>query len=288
MAESWLQLSIRTRAANIDALSNFLMERGAPGVVLKKNGIDAFFAHPHAGAPLRRDVHRFVDAVARLSPRAHKPRLRWRVVKQENWEHSWKRFIKPRRVGKTFWVTPPWLEPPKFRRRRVITIEPGMAFGTGTHATTRGCMELLEEVSGRVGDRGFTALDVGTGSGILAIASAHLGAREVCAIDNDPVALEVARGNLTANRVASRICLSGARLSAIRRRFDVVAANLTAETVLELAGALDKKVAPRGFLILSGILRKKAGAVTRRFNDRFRVLKRKRAREWVTLLMQRT
>jgi len=283
-----LQLSIRTRAASIDALSNFLMERGAPGVVLKKNGIDAFFAHPHAGASLRRDVHRFVDAVARLSPRAHKPRLRWRVIKQENWEHSWKRFIKPRRVGKTFWVTPPWLEPPKFRCRRTIIIEPGMAFGTGTHATTRGCMELLEEVSGRVGDRGFTALDVGTGSGILAIASAHLGAREVCAIDNDPVALEVARGNLTANRVASRICLSGARLSAIRRRFDVVAANLTAETVLELAGALDKKVAPRGFLILSGILREKAGAVTRRFNDRFRVLKRKRAREWVTLLMQRT
>jgi ribosomal protein L11 methyltransferase len=286
VAQSWLQLSIRTRPANIDALSNFLMERGAPGVVLKKNGVDAFFAAPYGGA-LRRDVHRFVDAVARLSPRAHKPRLRWRVVKQENWEHSWKRFIKPRRVGKTFWVTPPWLESPKFRRRRVITIEPGMAFGTGTHATTRGCMELLEEVSGRAGDRGFTALDVGTGSGILAIASAHLGAREVCAVDNDPVALEVARGNLAANRVASRVRLSGARLSAIRRRFDVVAANLTAETVLELSGALDKKVAPRGFLILSGILREKAGAVTRRFNDRFRVLKRKRAREWVTLLMQR-
>jgi ribosomal protein L11 methyltransferase len=169
----------------------------------------------------------------------------------------------------------------------VIIIEPGMAFGTGTHTTTRGCIEFLEEVRERVGDRGFTALDVGTGSGILAIALAHLGAREVRAIDNDPVAIEVARKNLSANGVANGVRLSGTSLSAIRRRFDVVVANLTAETVLELAGALEKKVAPRGFLILSGILREKAATVMRRFRPRFRALKRKRSREWTTLLLQR-
>ena len=287
MAHSWTQLSVRTSPASIDALANFLIERGAPGVVLKKNGLDAFFAAPHAGAPLRRDINRFVDAVTRLFPGARKPRLQWRVVKPENWEHSWKRFIKPRRVGKTFWVTPPWLEPPKFRRRRVITIEPGMAFGTGTHATTRGCMEFLEWVSERLPTGRFTALDVGTGSGTLAIALAHLGAREVRAIDNDPVALRVARENCRANGVAETICLSGARLNAIRRRFDVVAANLTAETLLELAAALEKKVATKGFLILSGILHAKAGAVTRRFAARFRVVKRKQSREWVSLLLQR-
>ncbi|MGH7793623.1 MAG: 50S ribosomal protein L11 methyltransferase [Candidatus Binatia bacterium] len=282
-----MQLSIRTRAASIDALSNFLIERGAPGVVLKKNGLDAFFAARLAGASLRQDVDRFVDAIARFSPRARRPRLRWQVIKQENWEHSWKRFIKPRRVGKNFWMTPPWLEPPKFRHRRVITIEPGMAFGTGTHATTRGCMEFLELVSERLPVGQFTALDVGTGSGILAIALAYLGAKAVRAVDNDPVALQVARENCRANGVAGTVHLSRARLSAIRRRFDVVAANLTAETVLELAGALEKKVAPRGFLILSGIPHEKAGAVARRFAARFRILKRKRSREWVTLLLQR-
>lgn len=282
-----MQLSIRTRASSIDALSNFLMERGAPGVVLKKNGVDAFFARRHAGAALRRDVNRFVNAVARISPRGRRPRLHWRIIKQQDWQHSWKRFIKARRVGKTFWVTPPWLEPPKFRRRRVITIEPGMAFGTGTHATTRGCMEYLEEVRERLGDRGFTALDVGTGSGILAIALAYLGAKEVRAIDNDPKALEVARQNISANGVADTVRVSGASLSAIRARFDVVVANLTAETIVELAGKLDKKVKRRGFLILSGILSEKAAAVTSRFKPRFRVLKHKRAREWTTLLLQR-
>ena len=263
------------------------MERGAPGVIVKKHGLDAFFAAPLAGASLRRDVARFVDAIVRLSARAQKPRLQWKVVRQEDWEHSWKRFIKPRRVGRSFWVMPPWLTPPKFRRRRVITIEPGMAFGTGTHATTRGCMEFLESIADRLGDDEFTALDVGTGSGILAIAAARLGAREIRAIDNDPVALQVARDNLRANGVAQRVHLSGAKLSAIRRQFDVVLANLTAETIVQLAGDLEKNIAANRFLILSGILHPKASAVTRRFAARFRVLKRKRSGEWVTLLLQR-
>jgi ribosomal protein L11 methyltransferase len=287
VAQSWSQLSIRTGPANIDALSNFLIERGAPGVVLKNNGLEAFFAAPLAGPSLRRDIARFVDAITRLSPRAQKPRLRWKIVKQEDWEHSWKRFIKPRRVGETFWVTPPWLAPPKFRRRRVITIEPGMAFGTGTHATTRGCMEFLERIATRFDGENFSALDVGTGSGILAIALAFLGARTVRAIDNDPVAVRVARENIRANGVAQRVHSSDATPSMIRSKFDVVVANLTAETIEEVGADLEKKVAPKGFLVLSGILHQKASAVAGRFAARFRVLKRKRSGEWVTLLLQR-
>jgi ribosomal protein L11 methyltransferase len=287
VAQSWAQLSVRASAASIDVLANFLIERGAPGVVLRKNGLDAFFAATLDGASLRRDIHRFVGAIARLSPRASRPRLFWKVVRQEDWEHSWKRFIKPRRVGKSFWVTPPWLEPPKFRRRRVITIEPGMAFGTGTHATTRGCMEFLEMIADRLGGKKFSALDVGTGSGILAIALARLGAAEIRAIDNDPVALQVARNNLRANAVANRVRVSGVRLSALRRKFAVVVGNLTAETIVELAGDLQNKVAARGFLVLSGILHQKAAVITRAFAGRFRVIKRKRSREWVTLLLQR-
>jgi ribosomal protein L11 methyltransferase len=169
----------------------------------------------------------------------------------------------------------------------VITIEPGMAFGTGTHATTRGCMEFIEVVAGRLGGKNYSALDVGTGSGILSIALALSGAEEIRAIDNDPLALQVARENLRANGVAQRIRLSGARMRAIKRKFDVVVANLTAETILELSSDLENKVAAKRFLILSGILHQKADLVTRRLAARFRVLKRKRSREWVTLLLQR-
>lgn len=287
MAESWLQLSVRAGAANLDALANFLIERGSPGVVLKTDGVQAYFIESAASPSLRREVRRFVDALARLSPRRRKVTLAWKVIKQEQWQDSWKRFIKPRRVGKNFWVTPPWLKPPKFRRRKVITIEPGMAFGTGTHATTRGCMEFIEAARDRLGTREFSALDVGAGSGILAIVLALLGAQPIYAVDNDPLALQVARENLRANGVAEKVRLSGAALSALRRRFEVVVANLTAETILELAGALEKKVAGKGFLILSGILHHQAGAVTARFAPRFRLRQRKRSREWMTLLLQR-
>lgn len=213
--------------------------------------------------------------------------MHWKVIKQEDWEHSWKRFIKPRRVGKTFWVTPPWLTPPKFRRRRVITIEPGMAFGTGTHATTRGCMEFLEVAAEKLGNKKFTGLDVGTGAGILAIALAMLGATDIWAIDNDPVAVKVARENLRANGVEAKVRLSGIKLTAIRRAFAVVVANLTAETILELTEALVKRAAPKGFIILSGILHQKGGAVVRRFAGSCRVIERRRRQEWLTLLLRR-
>lgn len=287
MAESWWQLTIQSNGANLDALANFLVERGSPGVVLKRNSVEAFFSKSAAKPALRRDVARFVGALARLSPRHHRGRVAWKTIKQENWQDSWKRFIKPRRVGSNFWVTPPWLEPPRFRRRKVITIEPGMAFGTGTHATTRGCMEFIEASRNQLGERGFSALDVGTGSGILAIALVLLGARPIFAVDNDPVALQVARENFQRNGVEANIRLSGAALATFQRRFDLVVANLTAETIQGLGGALQKRVARKGFLILSGILHHQAGAVIAGFTRRFRLCRRKRSREWVTLLLQR-
>ena len=222
-----------------------------------------------------------------LDRRRARARIKWRVIVSENWHDSWRRFIKPRRVGKSFWVTPPWLTPAKFRSRQVITIEPGLAFGTGTHATTRGCMEFLESVAEALGDREFTALDVGTGAGILAIAMVKLGAKQVWAIDNDAVALQVARQNLRANEALKRVRLSGVQLGAIRRRFTVVVANLTAETIVELAAALEKKVAAKGFLILSGILSQKADGIIGRFHEWFRLVRQKRGREWATLLFER-
>jgi ribosomal protein L11 methyltransferase len=284
---SWLQLSVRTGAADVDALSNFLIERGSPGVVLKKTGVDAFFVHSNDDATLRKDIGLFLEGIAQVSSSGEKPRVQWKIIKEQDWQNTWKRFIKPRRVGRAFWVTPPWLEPPKFRRRQVITIEPGLAFGTGTHETTRGCMECLELVADRLQRGEFTGLDVGTGSGILAIALAKLGAREIWAVDNDPVALTVAGENLRANEVATRVHLSGTKLSRIKKTFSVAVANLTAETILAMAGALEKKVAQNGYLILSGILHQRSSAIARCFATKFRTVKRRRTREWVTFLLQR-
>jgi ribosomal protein L11 methyltransferase len=148
-------------------------------------------------------------------------------------------------------------------------------------------MEFLEIVRARVGAGKFTGLDVGTGSGILAIALALLGASEIRAIDNDPVAVKVAAENLRINRVVEKVRLSETKLGSIRQTFTVVVANLTAETIGELAETLQRRVAPTGYLILSGILYQKASAIVRRFAEKFRVLERRRRQEWVTLLLRR-
>jgi ribosomal protein L11 methyltransferase len=287
VTESWIQLSVRAKPASLDAIANFLIERGSPGVVMKKRVVEAFFVHSRADAVLKREVGRFLAGIARISSNRADSAVHWRVLAEGDWQNSWKRFIKPRRVGKRFWVTPPWLTAPNFRQRQVITIEPGMAFGTGTHATTRSCLEYLEQIAGFFSGRPFTALDVGTGAGILAIALVKLGAHEVWAIDNDPIAIKVARENLSANDALKQVRLSGKNLNEIRGRFPVVVANLTAETLLDLAVALERKVSARGYLILSGILHSKSNAIARRFGGRFRIVKRRRRQEWMTLLLQR-
>lgn len=282
MVQSWLQVSIRAGARDLDAVSDFVIERGSPGVVIKRGGLDAFFPSSSRDAALRREVRDFLVTRSRFAPR-----VEWKRVRPENWQHAWKRFIKPSRVGNSFWVTPPWLTPPRFRRRQVITIEPGMAFGTGTHGTTRACMEFLEVVRERVGASRLRVLDVGTGSGILAIAAALLGAPKIRAIDNDPVALEVAAENLRTNGVTEKILLTDQPLNSIHQRFPVVVANLTAETIAALADPLQKRVAPNGYLILSGLLHRQAPAIARRFAGNFRVLERRRKREWTSLLLRR-
>ena len=287
MTEFWLKLSVQARPTQLDAIANFLIERGSPGVVMKQRTVEAFFMRSPADAALKREVRRFLAGIARISSNGVKPGALWSRLGDGNWQDSWKRFIKPRRIGKSFWVTPPWLTAPNFRRRQIITIEPGMAFGTGTHATTRSCLEYLEDVAGFFGSRPFTALDVGTGAGILAIALVKLGAREVWAIDNDRAAIDVARKNFSANGALKRVHLSGKNLGEIPGRFSVVVANLTAETICDLAPALEHKVSACGFLILSGILHSKFNAIARRFEERWHIVKRRRRQEWITLMLQR-
>lgn len=287
MPASWLQLSLRADSSVLDAVANFLIERGSPGVVIKKNEVQAYFLHGGDSVAVRRDVGRFLRGMQRVSLPSFVEPPRWRILKERNWNSAWRRFFQPQRVGRQFLVSPPWITPRR-GQRNLIAIEPGMAFGTGTHATTRGCIEFIERIAASFRGSEFVALDVGTGSGILSIALAKLGAKSVWALDNDPVALKVARENLSSNGVEKKVRLSTTNVSRLRKSFPVVVANLTAETILDLATALEKKVAVKGFLILSGIIKPKERTVTARFaKDGFRIVRRKGEKEWVTLLLRR-
>lgn len=282
-----MQLSLKAPPSALDTISNFLIERGSPGVVLKRGEVQAFFPCPENRLRLKKAVQRFLKGIREIYPEMGDRRPHWSVLRDRNWNTSWHRFFSPQKVGKKLWITPPWIKPPQSSRRHVITIEPGMAFGTGTHPTTRCCLEFLEHVTRSATEKNTTALDVGTGSGILAIAMAKMGVRRVVALDRDPIALKVSQDNIRRNRVKRTVRLSNSELRQIRRRCTVVVANLTAETIIGMAQELQRRVSPGGYLVLSGILNHKAREVLPRFSGSLVLLGQKRERGWTTLLFRK-
>jgi ribosomal protein L11 methyltransferase len=179
-------------------------------------------------------------------------------------------------------VVPPWNKDQQTDRLRII-IQPGQGFGTGHHGSTFGVMRLLEEL---YRDHTYArVLDVGTGSGILAITAKLLGARDITAIDNDPIALENAIENAGLNGVAGDLRISAIPLASIRRHFDLVTANILAPILIAMAPRLKRNLAPTGRLILAGILAREAATVIAAFAPELRCIGRRTDRGWTALLM---
>jgi ribosomal protein L11 methyltransferase len=170
-------------------------------------------------------------------------------VADEDWGEGWKKEFRPLDVGRVR-VRPSWIEAPPPPGFVEVVLDPGMAFGTGSHPTTALCLAALSDLL--LARPGAAVLDVGTGSGLLAIAARKLGAGRVAANDEDPVAVTVARENAARN--AADVEISGDALAAIPGTFDVVVANILANVLVALAPALAAKLAPGGVLLLSGIL----------------------------------
>jgi len=173
---------------------------------------------------------------------------------ESDWSENWKRFFPRLRIGKRLEVIPPWEDPaPSQAGREVIVLDPGMAFGTGHHATTASCLELIEELL----HPGDLVADVGCGSGILSIAAAKLGAARVLAVDHDQAAVNAARANVVSNRVEDRVEVSLASYPPAAPDgsggFNLVLANIFAESLVEMHDSLTSCVKPDGSLVLSGI-----------------------------------
>ena len=283
MAARWIELSVQAEGPVQDTVSNFLVERGSTGIVCADRSLRAFFPDTTDDTVLKPAVRRYLRGLREIFPDCLVGRTRWRMIADKNWHDAWREHFRPQHIGRRFLVTPPWLQPPK-TRRRVILIEPAMAFGTGTHETTRCCLEFIDELCAESVPR--KALDVGTGSGILAMGMARLGVREVLALDNDPVALEAAEANLRLNGVEDVVTLSATGLARVRRRFPLVVANIILETLVELAGPLSRSVGARGALVLSGLLHDHVPAVVQRFPG-FLLEQHKQRKEWSTLLLRK-
>lgn len=191
--------------------------------------------------------------------------LRARAVEDRDWRRAWKRGLGPRRVGDRWLVAPSWSPVTRGGDARVLRVDPGAAFGTGEHGTTRGMLRLLEDQV-TPGDR---VLDVGTGSGILAVAAARLGADRVVGIEQDPRALETARRNVGRNGVEDRVRLLKARVTPaflrllVPPRYDVLTANLSTAPLVILLPGFRAALAAEGRLLAGGVLEEERATVVR-------------------------
>lgn len=201
-----------------------------------------------------------------------------------SWETAWKKYFKPVQLSRRSIVGPPWetFDAPSDGVR--IEIEPGLAFGTGTHETTGVCAELLDEVI--AGREVSSMLDVGCGTGVLAMIAAGLGVSAISAVDNDPIAVEVAIENLRRNKLQSAVHVSGTPLPRLGV-YDLVVANILAHILLRLRTDLHARVASGGTLITSGITTDQADEFQREFADpEFALIERRDRGEWVAFVWQ--
>lgn len=174
-----------------------------------------------------------------------------REIQDEDWESSWKEFFHPVKVGERIVIKPSWEEYAGMENDLIIELDPGMAFGTGTHHTTAMCCRALEQVV----EPGHVVFDVGTGSGILAVAAAKLGASKVQAVDLDSVAVKVAKENVAINQVENIVEVArGDLLTGVTGQADIVIANIIATIVIQLLADIPARLKDGGIFIASGII----------------------------------
>jgi ribosomal protein L11 methyltransferase len=303
----WLQLSLAGPLPALDAFSEFLCGLGAAGSIFSEDPqkrkdievITSFIPRDKNLSVNLESIQVFLKGLRELWPSGSVSELEARAVIEKDWLSEWKKSFKPSQVTSRIWIVPTWsegsgeLKPPKKPGQKgmiVIKLDPGMAFGTGIHATTRRCLELVESL---VHLRSRSVLDVGTGTGILAMAAARLGARRVVAIDVDPEAVRTANENLKVNRLSSRVSLRRMRADpGIKpgwKKFDLILANLFSQELIRILDFLYNLLQNKANLVLAGILKDQEKEVLDVYLDQgFLLNQRFDDQGWITLLMEKT
>jgi ribosomal protein L11 methyltransferase len=265
MSSRYWELTVAVPPDASEGLTNFVWELGALGVVEEEDAtgrarLRAFFPAAADSDAIAKSIDLYLGALESLGfARADGPAVA--AVADSDWAEAWRAHFAPLPIGRRLLVAPPWETPAAADGRLVLTLEPGRAFGTGQHATTAGCLELLETIVERT--RPARVIDLGTGSGILAIAAARLGVPEVLAIDSDPDAVTSTTANVERNGLAGRVTCEGADAATLDADpAPLVLANLLAAAHRALAPCYARLVAAGGTLVAGGCLDAEADDVT--------------------------
>ena len=321
----WYELTIHTTEESVEMISNFLHEAGAGGVSIEESGtlnkkretphgewfgdvpfndipeghavIKGYFSEEVNLEEIKNEISPRVEELSDFGIHTGDVRYEIKTVNEEEWATAWKQYFKPIRVSERLTIKPTWEEyTPESTDERIIELDPGMAFGTGAHPTTSLCLRTLDGVI----QGGEEVIDVGTGSGILAIGAVHLGASRVLALDLDPVAVLSAKENTQLNGMEDRIMVQESDLLTVlseglnvedlgvKLPVKVVVANILAEVIVLFVDDVYAALQPGGIYIASGIYKNKIDVVEQALvSSGFEIADMHREDDWVAFVARK-
>jgi ribosomal protein L11 methyltransferase len=313
----WLRVSLKVDGELAEAVSEVLSRFVPGGVVIESDGFEAnglqhlsgtrmvvYAFLPHDDQ-LERKKKKLEEALYYLGRIQSLPDPEYEYVFDRDWAEAWKQHYKPIPIGDQLVIVPQWVEAHPFKGRQEVVMDPGMAFGTGTHPSTQMCLMFIEELlrlaqPGRIDHPGKTPhpanmIDVGCGSGILSLAGLKLGLEQALGVDTDLAAVKIACQNAEENQLSDRFYAHQGSVGDILEgkfelgRADIVTANIVADVIIELVGTgLPELVKPGGYLILAGIIDTQAGRVKGCLEAEDLVLLEERhTSDWIALCLQK-
>ncbi len=303
--EKWLKIEISAPPELMEALGNFLTEAGVQGVFqeslspqqigsdfpepVTEDLLKAYFPQDSRSEKRVAALQKYIDSLAEIFPDLEKPTFTTETICDPDWGEQWKKYFKPLRVSNNIVVKPTWERYTPSSRDIVIEIDPGMAFGTGQHASTRMCIEAVEDII--MNDRSiqeWMVLDVGCGTGILGITAAKMGAQDVICLDIDRKAVEIAAENAKINNVQTSLRTLNKNAAAMDKPRNLIIANLTTNLLLSLREHLAQLLLPNGYMIISGIVEQDAQKIEQAFSAPPLKLHRMiTEKEWVCYVLQK-
>lgn len=321
----WHELTIHTTGEAIEMISNFLHEAGAGGVTIEESGtlnkqrdmsyerwyelplndipegqavVQGYFSDGTDLKEVEAEIRRRIEELRGYHINPGGALISWRTVHEDDWANAWKQYFKPARVTDRLTIKPTWESYAAQEGEQIIELDPGMAFGTGTHPTTLLCLRMLESAI----QGGEEVIDVGTGSGILAIGACKFGAKHVLGIDLDPVAVSSAKENANLNGLSDDITVregdllsmiktsasAGEQSLGVQLPVQIVVANILAEIILLFVSDVYEALQPGGIYIASGIYKNKEDRVEQELLAKGFVIEAKhREEDWIAFLARK-